>query len=365
MIASLSPQFPTSMKALASTKSEDRVHFVQFTHPGSEHGPDGDTPNLKSWNRGGHRRKFLCAPGEYVSSCGRVKTGDLTFWGEWEPPSSVVRLENSPDEGHPTWLHRPCLPAEDPQRPAGASSCSPVRTKDRCSASCSGTKTGTPQNTDPYVFGPCFKYFVCKQIKRYGSNSDTETQRATWLAKLNVGSVILFGSSKGTRARRNFRFLLDTVFVVGEWLEYDPWHPEGLRGHALVDRDFLHSSFHVALPTMKAGPASSGPKLRLYLGATKDAPCGGMYSFSPARVAANGKPVGFPRVELRNSDFRELGSVASSTGSGNLLTDNLNSAARGVEVSLGDMALVWGKVRDLCRESKCVEGVRFHLTRQR
>ena len=340
------------------------VRFVQFTHPGSEHGPDGDRPSFKSWNRGPHRRKFLCAPGEFVSECGRVNNGDLTFWGEWEPPSSVERMEASRNDGCPAWLHRPCVPIPDSRRSTVASSCSPASVGRRCSAGCSGTDAGVRQNTDPYVFGPCFKYFVCKQIKRFGKNSGTGTQRATWLAKLDVGSVILFGTTKGTRAHENCRFLLDTVFVVGGWLEYDPWHPEGLLDHTLVDGDFLRSSFRVALPTMDAPPASSGPKLRLYLGATTDAPCKGMYSFCPAKVAADGKPVGFPRVELRDSDFQELGSDIASNGSGRLLSDNLNSAARGVEVSLGNMPRIWERVRDLCRKADCVEGVRFHLASQ-
>jgi len=42
----------------------ERLCFVQFIHPGGEHEPDdGD---LKLWNCGAHRRKFMKARGRYL-----------------------------------------------------------------------------------------------------------------------------------------------------------------------------------------------------------------------------------------------------------------------------------------------------------
>jgi hypothetical protein len=40
--------------------------FVQFMHPGNEHG--SDESGFKRWNIGLHRRKFLRVEGEYVET---------------------------------------------------------------------------------------------------------------------------------------------------------------------------------------------------------------------------------------------------------------------------------------------------------
>lgn len=42
----------------------DRLCFVQFLHPGVEHPPDCD--DVKDWNRGPHRRKFMRLTGRCV-----------------------------------------------------------------------------------------------------------------------------------------------------------------------------------------------------------------------------------------------------------------------------------------------------------
>ncbi len=56
----------------------ERCCFVQFIHPGDEHQPDcGD---LKFWNRGAHRRKFLKSRGRYLDR-GVLKEGEIVFWG--------------------------------------------------------------------------------------------------------------------------------------------------------------------------------------------------------------------------------------------------------------------------------------------
>src|SRR5438445_3836177 len=66
---------------------DEALAFVQFIHPGGEHAPDeGD---IKSWNLGMHRRKFMLAEGDYIYE-GQRQHGRIAFWGEWEPPSRVV-----------------------------------------------------------------------------------------------------------------------------------------------------------------------------------------------------------------------------------------------------------------------------------
>jgi hypothetical protein len=62
---------------------------VQFPHPGGEHDPGNQL--RQPWNTGKHRRKFLCAPGHYVSDDASIASAALVFWGEWESPSQDNR----------------------------------------------------------------------------------------------------------------------------------------------------------------------------------------------------------------------------------------------------------------------------------
>lgn len=98
--------------------------FVQFPHPGGEHNPPTDD---KGWNVDDHRRKFLLTSGRYLDTRGHTRTGALVAWGEWEPPSQVVR--RWPRDGRlPRALHRPYWI----EPPAGA----------------------PRQNTDPWIWAP-------------------------------------------------------------------------------------------------------------------------------------------------------------------------------------------------------------------
>ena len=67
--------------------------FVQFIHPGSEHGSDRGT-DIRSWNQGPHRRKFLKVLGRTLIN-GTEDDAEIVFWGEWEPASRIDR--DSPD----------------------------------------------------------------------------------------------------------------------------------------------------------------------------------------------------------------------------------------------------------------------------
>lgn len=136
------------------------------------------------WNTAGsHRRKFIVSPGTLQASDGYTENTEVVFWGEWEPPSSVVRRWPK-SRDLPRVLHRPCV-AEPPPGPR--------------------------QNTDPWVFGEAFLYSNCKQLNPRPWRTPSALQR------LDVGSIILFGSAS------HERFLLDTLFVVGEVLgEFTP-----------------------------------------------------------------------------------------------------------------------------------------------
>src|SRR4051812_36741845 len=148
----------------------DYRRFVQFPHPGREHGNDAAGTRWPHGNRA-HRRKFMIANGDFRRSpTGPDEAGTFTFWGEWEGDSRAQSLDSS-RSGDPHWLHEPLL--EEPPQDADP-----------------------PQNTDPFVFGDRFLYTFCRQ----GSSSA--------LRELAPGSVLAFGS------HRDGGFLLDTCFVV-------------------------------------------------------------------------------------------------------------------------------------------------------
>ncbi|MCQ2102026.1 MAG: hypothetical protein MJY98_02220 [Fibrobacter sp.] len=120
---------------------------------------------IRLWNYETHIRRPMVASGNYIDKKGEKKFSDkLYFWGEWEDCSRYDVQEN---------VHSPIL-VERPDF---------VKT-----------------NTDPYVFGSCFKYTNCKQRGK--------------LVRMDFGSLILFGCMKGNN------FLLDTVFVVKEYCSF-------------------------------------------------------------------------------------------------------------------------------------------------
>ncbi len=129
------------------------------------------------------------------------------------------------------------------------------------------------QNTDPFVYGDRFHYTFCQQHTKRGP---------TLLRNLDRGSVILFGS-----CRSKNHFVIDTVFVVKDWIDYD-------RNSCLtkvlphIDPTYAAVSFspfwkHNFLdPYQEVVSAESpGPTFRLYNGATLDDPVDGMFSFFP------------------------------------------------------------------------------------
>jgi hypothetical protein len=161
------------------------------------------------------------------------------------------------------------------------------------------------------------------------------------MAALDTGSVILFGSTSGKTPRDAF-FQLDTVFVVGSYLEYRPCDPASLPKHPQITDDFLNAVFLKAFPEPNP-EIPENLKLRLYLGATFAKPVHGMYSFAPSRIAGV-HAEGFPRVPLKDHPF---------------LTNNLNSAPKFTHCPVRETVRFWRNVRDLSRRHGCVEGVRF------
>jgi hypothetical protein len=284
----------------------------------------------------------MCAEGDYIADDGRSSKGELLFWGEWEPPSDVQKLAGQPDKLHPRWLHSPYLPSVMPAPSKSAMDSPNAASRTSCTpASCAlRLDTSLPfQNTDPFVFGDCFKYFVCKQWKK-------TTGKATQLSRLERGSMILFGSTHGTGSAAFFQ--LDTVFVVADYLEYYPSKPETLPKHTAVSDNYLKAAYRMMFS--KPDPRiPSNLKLRLYFGATDSNRVNGMYSFAPARNAGQ-TAVGFPRVPLKDLQL--------SKGLP-YLTNNLNSAPLATETSDMEVLQAWKRVRGISRKHGCLEGVRF------
>lgn len=240
--------------------SDNAICFVQFIHPGGEHRPD--EPQLKNWNRGDHKRKFLVSRGRCVRYSEVLDT-ELVFWGEWEPESEVIVQVAQPLAHGPRYLYRPFYVV--PRSYAGL------------------------QNTDPFVFDG-FLYGICQQHTSAGP---------TQLRYLQRGSVILFGSSVADS------FVLDTVFVVRDWIDHDRSSYE-----SALDSRVPHGYKEVTLNAMylsgggseAACPSNNNRSYRLYFGATHATPVEGMFSFFPCLPFEKGR-FGFARPTLRDTRF--------------------------------------------------------------
>lgn len=224
---------------------EHKRCFVQFLHPGGEHHPDqGD---IKTWNVGEHKRKFLQQPGLFLDDS-TLHNGDIVFWGEWEPESQVIHSIADPVPAGPRYIYAPYFVVPE--------------------------TAGWLQNTDPFVFGEQFKYTVCRQHKQ---------GRPTQLRFLDIGSVLLFGS-----CWKRSSFVLDTILVVDRFVDYQPMHESGWEDSISAD-----------YKTITIDRLHGDQSYRLYFGATYEQPRDTMFSFVPCLPASVGTH-GFarPRIEL-------------------------------------------------------------------
>jgi hypothetical protein len=133
------------------------------------------------------------------------------------------------------------------------------------------------QNTDPFVFGDTFYYCVCQQRGQ--------------MKRLAPSSVILFGSC------RRGSFVLDTVFVVRDWITHDS------RNYQKLDISEVYRA--VGLSPLYAARTSCAEDLqdeqgpwRLYRAAMHSNPCQGMFSFFPCLPAAKSEGFGRPEITL-------------------------------------------------------------------
>ena len=282
--------------------------FVQFIHPGREHGIDA--PGRKSWNVSEHRRKFLLSRGVYVEELGVPPVREeLVFWGEWEPESEVEPIAPSLVSG-PRWLHLPYY-VRPPAYPC---------------------ERGELQNTDPFVFGDRFLFTLCRQTKPFRGHP-----RPTFLRDLAPGSLILFGSLK------RGEFVLDTAFVVAEGLLHDftTW-PTLLAGRI--------SETYVDV-TMRPTYQTPWPhQLRLYSGATYEEPVESMFSFVPCLPSKFGSG-GFSRPSIRLDGVITPGLMMGA------------KATRGL--SLERLRELWQEVAAQVVEQDLALGIEFALPARR
>ena len=166
--------------------------FVQFPHPGREHGAHqrvATGTNEKGATGGsscslvaiGSMRTIICI----LRICTRGRVGGRI--------GTHLRIQYEGKRGrtHPRYLWKPFyLPK--------------------------GTYASL-HNTDPFIFGGCFLYSNCYQTNSLG------------LRNLAKGSVIAFGS----KVNREPKWALDTVLVVRDSFPYDPLDPrKGLEGQS-------------------------------------------------------------------------------------------------------------------------------------
>jgi len=213
---------------------------VQLNHPGNEKifriGKGYYLINnkiIREWNSDTtHYRKFIRCEGEYLLSLNAQPLKEkLLFWGEWEGNSVFKPINNG--QNKPNGIHGPFH---------------------------SILNRGC-QNTDPYVYGNCFKYATCSQSGE--------------LLNLTPDSMILFGTTKDAG------FELDTVFIVKSYEKAQSVSQNNGENYSLVYREETLDR----LEETYLGPNPSKLK-RLYQSKTwwdnRD-----YFSFVPCRIDTN------------------------------------------------------------------------------
>lgn len=264
-----------------------------------------------------HHRKFLEAQGDYIQN-GVLQSAQLRFWGEWEPDSYVQKLSISTS---PRFLHAPFLRNPLPDLPSVPSNACGVRST--CCAQVVPQKK--LQNTDPFVFGDSFFYSICQQL--------TTAVNLSGMTKLDVGSIILFGS------RVKGEFALDTVFVVGDKKPYTP--------HSMT-RD-LAGYAPASYPNIMQ--LSGTQHYVCYKGATYGNSYNGMYSFVPCKISDGGN-VGFSRAVLTPADFQ-------SCTKNQILSNGQTQGRKITEVNESEAKQIWDCVRKAISIQNFIEGFNF------
>ena len=225
--------------------------IIQFLHTAHEASPQSENDTIIPWNnQDTHRRKFIKSPGRYINNLGYETDDELTFWGEWEPQSQVIKLKNS-KQYLPKYLNIPFINPSVPNR---------------------------THNTDPNVFGKHFKYIICKQGFFHNV-----------LTNLEENSIILFGSSV------NREFCIDTLFVVSRIKTnynistIEDLFPVDTRGkyyHASVNPIYDDTNYNVKVNEEDSCRISEEKTYTFYesVDFSERDSYSGMYSFVPVKI---------------------------------------------------------------------------------
>lgn len=293
---------------MSEITNNPKLMFVKFIHSTREHDlakpkkkglalenqvREGDKDVMMKWNDGLHFRKFIKAAGVALDGDGNPTESDLYFWGEWEPASYVVEALQDGDKKHlPAFLHEPVLFVNE--------------------------KNGGT-NTDPLVLGKNFMYSCCQQHK--DKKKPTKKVISTRMRALKKGSIIVFGSQIDRDASVP-KFVVDTVFVVGDSQEYTSENARKKLTNFVKEENYLkimgiedwnkpqggqHAGGCVSIACgdagageKKCGTVSEEP-FTSYRGVTYDECPDGPFCFVPCKTALSekdGKRMGFERPVL-------------------------------------------------------------------
>lgn len=257
----------------------------------------------------------------------------LMFWCEWEPPSLVTKqLHKLEGSTFPQYLHTELFNPELIQTTQNLNNCSNLKNED-------GYRSFKKyyQNTDPCVFGDQFNYFVCLQAKQKRKGSGD--MATTMLTELDKGSIILFGSKVSTNQKN--KFIIDTVFVVKDWIDYYSLHDILKTKSPNVSKEYIN----IALQFL--GENTFSYKRRLYFGATYSDPQDGIYSFVPCKIY-NDNNQGFERPSL------DLGDINYAHSQGYMCLEDTNNLTKIREFWLSIKCQV---------EKTCEIGLSFEMPR--
>lgn len=299
--------------------------FVQFLHPGGEHKPDGD--NCITWNKQKkHKRKFLKQKGCYLSKKGKVVADkEIMFWGEWEPQSKVIKKLKNLQNGHPMYIYEPYYNLDE-------------------------AKKGNLQNTDPFVFGNRFLYGICQQDSKPS------------LRKLEKGSVIIFGSCKkqklqNLKIKELWKFVVDTVFVVGNYIDYKFDYKSTKNGLKVLNEPFnlpedyiIEEYFKISLyhfmKSLKSKKYKKNIKYRLYIGATYEKQYNEMFSYFPCQPYGKGTQ-GFQRPNIRLDEIKQT------------QTQGINGTKTAIDIQKAKK--LWNDVTNQILNQKLMLGIRAKM----
>lgn len=294
-------------------KPFDNPSIVQFIHPGRECSVNDrsrakcvEVPWVVDRHKckcNDHSRRLICSAGDFVGEDGKLKTGDMTFWGEWEACTTALKMPETNIDRNAHWVHFPKSPFY-------------------------GGSAPNLLNTDPCVFGEKFKYCICQQSE-YGA-----------MRRLKAGSLILFG----THVKGGSSFFLDTVFVTAEnGIPYECANSSNLTAVSKEYRELTLKRLHSGKGTY-------------YRSATFHSPSkSGMYSFVPARRFVKDNPFCGERCQL---DISCLNSHIPLDSNKKLVPD-LPRKFKNMETDPETVRKVWDDVLRQVIAQKFVPAVHF------